>query len=141
MRERFFFVVYMTANLGLVLYGVLALMIPGILLEPFSSHVYQSSEEATRATAYLEALFRLLGFLNIIPGMLGLLLLRQLRMSWQAWILRSVIVSTTSAYLGPIIFDNTVGSIGPFEIVEHVLFAWVVILGLSLWRDRDAGRR
>ena len=32
MRARFFFVVYLAANLGLVLYGVLALVMPGILL-------------------------------------------------------------------------------------------------------------
>ena len=140
MRACFFFVVYVAANLGLVLYGVLALVTPGILLESFSVHVYQFPEDAARATAYLEALFRLLGLLNIIPGMLGLLLLRRLRMSWQPWILRVVIVSTVFAYLGPIVFDNTVGSIGPFEIVEHVLFALVVVLGLIMLRGQDAGR-
>jgi hypothetical protein len=138
MKARFFFLVYVAADLGLVLYGVLALMMPGILLEPFLLHVYQFPGDAPRATAYLEALFRLLGFFNLIPGMIGLLLLRRMRISWETWILRSVIVSTTLAYLGPIVFDNSVGSIGFFEIVEHILFGLVVVLGIIMWRDRNA---
>ena len=128
MKTRFlFFTIFTVANLGLVLYGVLALTMPGILLEPFSQHVYRFPANATRATVYLQALFRLLGFFNIILGMIGLLLLYRLRASWQTWILRTVILSTASAYLGPIIFDNTVGDIGFFEIVEHILFALVII--------------
>ena len=135
---RAFFLVYIAANLGLVLYGALALVMPGILLDQFSLHVYQFPGEATRATTYLAALFRLIGYFNIIPGVLGLLLLRRLMLSRETWIRRIVILSTALAYLGPIVFDNTVGSIGFFEIVEHLLFALVVTLGVVMWRDSDA---
>ena len=138
MKARIFFWVYVAANLGLVLYGLFVLTVPRILLQPFLVHVYQVPHDAARATAYLEALFRLLGYFNVIPGTLGLLLLRQLRISWQSWILWSVIVSTALAYLGPIVFDNTVGSLGFFEIVEHVLVGLVVVLGILMWRDRNA---
>lgn len=48
------------------------------------------------------------------------------------------LISTALAYLGPIVFDNTVGSIGFFEMVEHALFASVVTLGVIMWRDSDA---
>ncbi len=58
--------------------------------------------------------------------------------SWQSWILRTVIVSTTLAYLGPIVFDNTVGDIGLFEVVEHILFRAVIILAVIVWRNQDA---
>lgn len=125
-----FFITFTTANLALVLYGLLALLMPGILLGPFLLNVYQFPTEANNATTYLEALFRLLGFFNIIPGMLGLLLLYRLRDSWQTWILRIIVASTALAYIGPIVFDNTVGSIGFFEIVEHIFFG-VSILGSS----------
>lgn len=135
---RVFFIIYMAANLGLVLYGALALMMPGMLLDQFSLRVYQFPGEATRASTYLAALFRLIGYFNIIPGMLGLLFLRQLMLSRETWIRRIVIVSTAFAYLGPIVFDNTVGSIGFFEIVEHLLFALVVSLGVIMWRHSDA---
>lgn len=141
MRDRFFFITYVAANLGLVLYGVLVLMMPSILLEPFSLYVYQFPDDAIRATMYLAALFRLLGFFNLTLGMLGLLLLRRFRIAQQSWILRIVVVATALGYLGPIVFDNTVGKIGFFEIVEHILFMLVVILGFVMLRDRASYQR
>jgi hypothetical protein len=135
---RVFSITYIAANLGLVLYGILALVMPGILLDQFSLHVYQFPSDATGAATYLAALFRLIGYFNILPGLFGLLLLRQLMLSREMWIRRIVIVSTALAYLGPIVFDNTVGSIGFFEIVEHLLFALVVTLGVISWRNSDA---
>ena len=135
MSRRIFFAVYVAANLGLVFYGVLALVEPGIPLDSFLLNVYQFPPQAANAVVYLEALFRLLGFFNLIPGLLGLFLLRRLRFAWQTWILRTIILSTTFAYLGPIVFDNTVGSIGSFEILEHILFALIVFLGVVLWRE------
>jgi F420H(2)-dependent quinone reductase len=75
------------------------------------------------------------------PGVrekLGLQLLRRLHLSWQSWTLRIVIVFTTLAYLGPLVFDNTVGRIGFFEIVEHLLFALLLVLGIFMWRDPEA---
>jgi len=137
MRWRFFFITYAAANVSLVLYGVLALLMPSILLGPFSLHVYRFPDDATGAVAYLAALFRLLGFFNLILGALGLLLLRLFRVTRQAWILWIVIVFTALAFIGPIVFDNTVGSIGFFEIVEHVLFVLVIIFGILMLRERD----
>ncbi|MFC2055404.1 hypothetical protein ACFLV7_14075 [Chloroflexota bacterium] len=138
MKSRLFFITYAAANVGLVLYGVLALLMPNILLEPFSAHVYQLPDDATRAAAYLAALFRLIGFFNLILGTLGLLILRRFRVTGQAWNLKIVIFSTTLAYVGPIVFDNTVGSIGFFEIVEHILFVSVVILGFIMLKSQEA---
>lgn len=137
MRERLFFITYISANVSLVLYGVLACLMPSILLEPFLLHVYRFPDDPTGAAVYLAALFRLLGFFNVIMGMLVLLLLHRFRVTRQAWILRIVIAFTVLAFIGPIIFDNTVGSIGFFEIVEHVLFVLVVILGIIMLRNRD----
>jgi deazaflavin-dependent oxidoreductase (nitroreductase family) len=138
MKTRFFVIVYATANLGLVLYGVLALLMPSLLLGPLSLRVDQLPADATRAAAYLAALVRLVGFFNILLGLLGLLLLRRLKLSWQSWVVRVVIVFTTLAYLGPIVFDNTVGRIGFMEIVEHLLFALMIVLGILMWSDQAA---
>ena len=134
--RKLFFIVFPAANLGLVFYGLLALLMPGILLEPFSLNIYQFPAQATSATTYLEALFRLLGFFNMIPGFVGLMLVYRLRTTWQPWILQTVVASTAFSYLGPMVFDNTVGSIGVFEVVEHILFVLVVILGIILWREK-----
>lgn len=138
MKFRIFLAGYGAANVSLVLYGGLTLITPRILLEPFSTYVYQFPADAAGATAYLAALFRLVGFLNIIPGMLGLVFLRRLVLTQESWVRHIVIVSTVLAYLGPVVFDNTVGRIGFFEIVEHFLFGLVIVLGLIMWRERDA---
>lgn len=132
MKSRLFFITYTAANLSLILYGTLALLTPKILLEPFSVHVYRFPDDATRAITYLAAMFSLLGFFNLILGTLGLLILRRFRVTGQEWHLKIVIFSTAIAYVGPIVFDNTVGSIGIFEIVEHILFVSVVILGFIM---------
>jgi hypothetical protein len=136
--SRLFFVTYLAGNLGLVVYGVTALLVPNILLEPFTLHVYRFPDEATTATSYLAALFRLLGFLNVIVGVFGLLLLQRYRIERQTWILRLVIAVSLLAYVGPIVFDNTVGTIGFFEIIEHVLFVLMVLSGAMMLRAQDA---
>jgi hypothetical protein len=138
MSSRFFFITYVAGNLGLIVYGVMAVLMPSILLEPFSLHVYQFPDGATTATTYLAALFRLLGFLNVILGLFGLLLLQRYRIERQTWILRLVIALSLLAYVGPIVFDNTVGTIGFFEIVEHILFLLMVLSGAMMLRARDA---
>lgn len=40
--------------------------------------------------------------------------------------------------VGPIVFDNTVGSIGFFEIVEHLLFVLMVVSGTLMLRGGGA---
>lgn len=138
MSTRFFYITYVAGNLGLMLYGVMALLQPSTLLEAFTLHVYQFPDEAITATTYLAALFRLLGFLNAILGLFGLLLLQRYRIDRRAWILRLVIVLSLLAYVGPIVFDNTVGTIGFFEIVEHILFVLMILSGAMMLRARDA---
>lgn len=136
MKLHFFFITYIVANLSLVAYGVLALFNPGILLDSFSLHVYQFPVGTVAAMNYLAALFGLLGFFNLIMGILGLILLRQFRSSREVWILQVVIASSLLAYLGPIIFDNTVGDIGFFEVIEHILFAVMILSGAIMLRER-----
>ena len=140
MSSRLFFVAYVAGNLGLVVYGVMLLLMPSILVEPFTLHVYQFPDDATTATSYLAALFRLMGSLNVILGVVGLLLLQRYRIKRQTWILRLIIAVSLLAYVGPIVFDNTVGNIGFFEIVEHVLFALMLLSGAIMYRARDFER-
>jgi len=137
MRFRFFFITYTIANLSLVAYGILALWKPVILLDTFSLLVYQFPEGATTAMNYLAALFRLLGFFNLILGVFGLILLRQYGISHQRWLVQVVIASSLLSYLGPIVFDNTVGNIGVFEIIEHILFVAMILSGLLMLRTRE----
>lgn len=136
MTSKAFSFTYALANSGLLLYGIMVLFSPNILLDIFSQYVYDFPRDATNAIAYQSALFRLLGYFNILVGMLGLLFLRQWMVQHEKWIVRSLIVLTTLAYLGPIVFDNTVGHIGIFEIIEHVLLVAVVLTGFPMLVDR-----
>jgi len=129
-RTRIFYGTFGAANLGLVLYGLLALLNPRILTDSFSARVYQFPPEAFAALAYLAALFRLLGFFNLLAGGLGLWLLWQHGRIPQPWLERTVITVSLLAYLAPVIFDNTVGHIGFFEILEHLLFVAMLAVGM-----------
>jgi hypothetical protein len=116
-------IVYGTANLGLIAYGLLALVRPQAVL-------------ADAGQGYLAAVLRLLGYFNLLLGASGLLLLRRYRIEGQAWVARSVILLALLAYAGPVVFDNTAGSIGPLEILEHVLLAAMVLSGILFWCRR-----
>jgi hypothetical protein len=131
-KLRFFLITFGTANAGLILYGLLALLSPNILVETFSSSVYQFPATATAALTYLSALFRLLGFLNLILGITGLILLWHFRVNREQWLKVSIMIISLLSYLGPIIFDNTVGKIGVFEIIEHILFAGMILSAFTM---------
>ena len=137
MKVRIFLITFAAANLGLILYGIMTLIKPAILLEPFSMHVYQFPAEAANATTYISALYRLLGWLNIVPGLFGLIILKRYWVTQQGWYLRTAIVLTSLTYIGPVVFDNTVGTIGFFEILEHVLFLLVLIVGFIMFNHRQ----
>ena len=96
---------------------------PQILTDSFLTHVYRFPSDASFAFTYLAALFRLLGFFNVLVGSLGLWLLWHHRLNPQPWLGRTVMLVPLLAYLAPVIFDNTVGHIGFFEIVEHIVLA------------------
>ena len=143
MKSRIFFTTYIAANVGLILYGIIALLQPDILLPPFLAHVYQFSPGAADGMAYLSGLYRLLGYFNILPGVFGLLMLYRYGVTREGWYLKIVVVSTILTYLGPVVFDNTIGKIGFFEVLEHVLFVMILISGFMMLKygDRESPQR
>ncbi len=139
-RPRIFYGTFGAANLGLVIYGLLVLLNPQILTDTFSARIYQFPPDASIAQTYLAALFRLLGFFNFLVGSLGLWLLWHHGHHPQPWLMRTAIAVPLLAYLAPIIFDNTVGHIGFFEIVEHLLFAAMLAVGIfHVFKRQDDG--
>ena len=70
-KDRLFSKVFGLANLGLLLYGLIALAAPTILLDSFSRNVDQFPAGAGLAVNYFIALYRLLGHLNLLLGMTG----------------------------------------------------------------------
>jgi hypothetical protein len=105
-------------------------------MEIFSSYFFRFPENATNAIQYLRAIFRLLGYFNLLLGSIGIILLWRYRVNQQVWVLCMLITTSLLAYLGPIIFDNTVGNIGPIEIIEHLLFIGMILSGISMIANR-----
>jgi len=136
MKSKAFSFTYATANLGLIAYGVMAVFAPNFLLDTFSQYVYEFPRDATTAIAYQFALFRLLGYFNLLLGALGLLLLWRWMVQREIWLMVSLVALTILSYLGPVVFDNTVGHIGIFEVIELVLLVAVVITGFLMLVDK-----
>lgn len=142
MRSRLFFIAYLAGNVALILYGLTALLRPSLLLEPFSQYVYAFPTEGSAGTAYLMGLFRLLGVFNVLLGALSGFLLLRYQLSKQAWLLPTVVASTLLAYLAAITFDNTVGHIGLYEVIEHLLFATIVLATIfRIWPRKQVSFR
>ncbi len=87
-KDQTFCVVFGIANLGLFLYGLLALFRPDILYETFARHVYQFPSGAGFAVSYTLALYRLLDFFNLLVGLAGLFLLWRFSIEPQPWLAR-----------------------------------------------------
>ncbi len=138
-KSKAFLLTYATANLGLIIYGVMAGLAPNVLLDTFSQYVYEFPTGATIAIAYQLALFRLLGYFNLLLGALGLLLLWRWTVQRDLWLMISLIGLTTLSYLGPIVLDNTVGHIGVFEVIELVLFVAAVFSGFLMLVHKKTG--
>jgi len=68
-------------------------------------------------------------------GITGVLLLWRYKIDNQPWQLYSIIVISSLAYLGPIVFDNMVGTIGFFEMIEHVIFAAMILSAIMKGLD------
>ncbi len=130
-KDQTFCVVFGIANLGLFLYGLLALFRPNILYETFARHVYQFPSGAGFAVSYTLALYRLLDFFNLLVGLAGLFLLWRFSIEPQPWLARFVMGLSLLAYLAPLVFDNTVGDIGFFEVLEHVVFFGMLVVGIT----------
>jgi hypothetical protein len=74
----------------------------------------------------------------LVLGILGLILLRQFGISRERWLAQVLIASSLLVYLGPIVFDNTVGRIGIFEITEQILFVSMILSGVLMLGDQKA---
>jgi len=134
MRKRAFLIVYSIANAGLILYGLLLIRRPFVLLDSLSLPVTQLPESDFWIDRLLP-LFRLLGYLNLLLGALGLFLIWRYQINRQPWLGYAVVTSTILAYLGPIVYDNTAGTVGPFEILELIIFAVMILTGMTMIKE------
>jgi hypothetical protein len=144
-RLKSFIVVSVVASAGLVGYGLAALLVPRILFDVFTSRVYAFPPTAIRAIAYQSGLYRLLGYFNLLVGTIGFTLLARWRSLRDPWLLRLLLALVVFAYAGPVVFDVTVGVVGPAEVFEIAILVALLITGALSWsaarRTRTSSRR
>ena len=128
MRKRAFLIDHSIANAGLILYGPLLIWRPVVLWDSLSLPVTQLPESDFWIDRLLPV-FRLLGYLNLLLGVLGLFLIWRYQISRQPRLGYAVVTSTILAYLAPIVYDNTAGMHGPFEILELIISAVMFLTG------------
>lgn len=127
-------VVCAIADVGLIVYGVLLAATPELLFAPIASVVGTDP-------AYLLGIARLVAFFNALVGAAGLVLLHAYRSRGDEHSLRTAYGMTVIGYLGPVVFDTAVGTIGAPEVAELVILVALLVLA-AVWgtaRGRAGG--
>lgn len=139
MVGRFAWAAIAVADLGVLLYGFLALAMPEALApgyEAFTDRIWPDLVASDPRTAeFLVLLFRLLGALNVAAGLAGLLIALIPFRSGARWSWFALLAVNVVAFGAPITYDQLVGAIGVPEVLELVAFAVILVaLGLSFRR-------
>ena len=73
-----------------------------------------------KATDFVTLLFRMYGVHIVVFGLLAMAISATAFRRGQSWAWWALLVSNTIAYGSAMIFDLTVGAIGPFEATEYI---------------------
>ena len=136
--------ILLVADAGVLLYGRMGLLDPGNFRDGCQSY---SGEDRTAfastspaAAGYLLLLARLVSGINVAFAAGALAIVGTAFRRGEAWSWYALLVSNAFAYGSPMVFDLTVGSIGPFERVEQAL-AVAIAVGLAMSAKAILGRR
>jgi hypothetical protein len=135
----------LVAGAGILLYGGLAAINPAMMATGFESYTSQSwaeLEAQSRETAtYVLWLYRLVGGLNLGLGIILIALTLGPVRRGERWAWWSVLVGVLVGYGTPMVYDQAVGYIGAFEILEFVVVGAVAITSLFVLSGARHGRR
>lgn len=126
-RILFTVVICAIASIGLMAYGGLLALQPSLIYLPLLQAADFSRAYYEGSPAYLNGLAYLLAYFNFLAGLFSAILLVQYLRSRSWPLLMATHGALLAAYLGPIVFDNTVGVIHGPEITEHVIFGFLLI--------------
>lgn len=123
--------VILIADLGLLLYGIMAVFTPQIFSAGYQAFTGQSwsqlSSVSPRTAEYILLLARLVGALNIAIGVVASLIVLMSFRRGEAWSWYALLIGNSIGYLSPMAYDQIVGSIGIFEQLEIVLIVLVYV--------------
>lgn len=126
------------ADLGLLAWGAGAALVPDHLLGPKSVPILAAGYEGftglswseltaslPKAAEFMNVLFRVYGAFNVAFALIALSVAATAFRRGDAWAWWALLVGNTLAYGAAMTYDQLVGAIGPFELMEYVGLAAV----------------
>lgn len=133
------------ADAGLLVWGAMAAMAPDILRIGYESFTGRSWPELANTSPmtpeFIMLLFRLLGAYNLAFGVLALAIAAVAFRHGDAWAWWALLIGNTIAFGAPMTYDQIVGAIGPFEVLEYVAIIGIYMALAVTAPFRAAGRR
>ena len=128
--------VVLIADVGLLLWGALAALIPDRLPGPGSTAILpagyegysggswqQVSAASPEIAGYITLLFRMYGFYIVAFSLLAIAIAANAFRNDERWAWWSLLVGNTIAFVSAMAYDRIVGAIGPFEMSEYLVLA------------------
>lgn len=136
--RRAAWLVIVIADVGLLLWGAGAALIPQLLPGPGSTAILPAGYEgytsgswqqlaATSAetAGYVTLLFRMYGFYIVAFSLLAIAIAANGFRHGERWTWWALLVGNTIAWVAAMAYDRIVGAIGPFEMTEYLGLALI----------------
>jgi hypothetical protein len=144
LRRRVAWILILVADVGYFAWGAMAALSPDALVGPggipilaagyegFSGSSWMALAATSPMTAeYLVVLFRMYGVFNAIFGFMAIAITVTSFRRAEPWAWWTLLIGNTTAYVSAMIYDRTVNAIGPFEIMEYVGLA-IILIALAI---------
>jgi RsiW-degrading membrane proteinase PrsW (M82 family) len=136
--RRFAWLAVLIADAGLLAWGAMAALAPDYLLGPGSKPILAAGYEgftgrswqelmatAPTAAGFMVVLFRVYGAYIVGFGLLAIAVAATAFRHGDAWAWWALLVGNTIAFVSAMLYDWTVGAIGPFEMSEYLGLALI----------------
>jgi hypothetical protein len=140
LRRRAAWILILIADVVYFAWGAMAAVSPDALAGPggtpilaagyegFSNGSWAALATTSPMTAeYLVVLFRMYGVFNAIFGFMAIAITVTSFRRGEAWAWWTLLIGNTAAYVSAMTYDRTVNAIGPFEMLEYVGLALILI--------------
>jgi hypothetical protein len=123
-RRRCAWVSILLADIGILVYGVMAAVAPTALIPGYESYSNRMWPELVAAdsptAAFILLLFHLLGAYNVAFAVLAIAIAATAFRRGEGWAWWALLVGNTLGFGAPMTYDQIVGEIGVFEVLEVV---------------------
>jgi hypothetical protein len=132
-RRRIAWALLLIADAGLLLWGAMAALMPDRLLGPGSAPILAAGYEgftrqswqelaaaSPRTAEFIMVLFRVYGAYIVAFALLAIAITVTAFRRGYGWAWWALLIGNTIAFGAAMMYDWTVGAIGPFELLEYV---------------------